>query len=97
VIAFTRAKCGLVEPRHPCRCSKRLPTTLRLGRVDRDRLRFVSGGENAATFPDALAEIRRLDDLRRAAALFRAQPPAPEPASLVAFLRAPVVDGPSPR
>jgi RNA polymerase sigma factor (sigma-70 family) len=92
VIAFTRAKCGLVEPERPCRCRRRLPAALRLGRVEPDRLRFASSGESAATFPDALAEIRRLHQLRRVAALFRAQPPSPEPASLVAFLRALVVD-----
>jgi RNA polymerase sigma factor (sigma-70 family) len=97
VIAFTRAKCGLVEPSRACRCRKRLPTALRLGRVEPDRLRFASNGANAAAFPDTLAEIRRLDALRRTAALFRAQPPAPEPASLVAFVRALVVDGVPPR
>lgn len=96
VIAFTRARCGLVEPKHSCRCSRRLPAALRLGRVEPDRLRFASSGANAAAFPDALAEIRRLDELRRTAALFRAQPPAPEPESLVAFIRSLVVDGGAP-
>jgi RNA polymerase sigma factor (sigma-70 family) len=93
VIAFTRAKCGLVEPSRACRCSRRLSTAVRLGRVEPDHLRFASGGASAASFPDALVEIRRLDELRRTAALFRSQPPAPEPESFLAFVRALVVDG----
>lgn len=93
VIAFTRARCGLVEPTRACRCRKRLQVALRLGRVEPDRLRFAASRESASSFPDALAEIRRLDELRRTAALFRAQPQPPEPASLVAFVRALVVDG----
>ena len=86
VIAFTRASCGLVEPARPCRCHGACPP--RSGwarRAGPPSLRF--GRRDAAAFPDALAEIRRLEDVRRSAALFRAQPPAPEPASLVAFVR----------
>jgi RNA polymerase sigma factor (sigma-70 family) len=97
LIAFTRAKCGLVEPKRPCRCSRRLPTAVRLRRVEPDHLRFASNRQDAAAFPDVLAEIRRLDALRRTAALFRAQPPVPEPASFVAFVRGLVVDGAPPR
>src|SRR3990170_7318567 len=33
VVAFTRASCGLVNPDRPCRCHRRLPAALRLGRV----------------------------------------------------------------
>jgi RNA polymerase sigma factor (sigma-70 family) len=97
LIAFTRAKCGLVEPKRRCRCSRRLPTAVRLRRVEPDHLRFASSGQDASTFPDVLAEIRRLDELRRTAALFRAQPPVPEPASFVSFVRGLVVDGAPPR
>jgi RNA polymerase sigma factor (sigma-70 family) len=71
VVAFTRAKCGLVNPAQPCRCRRRLPATLRLGRVRRGHLLFASDAERAENFPAVLAEIRRLEEVRRAAALFR--------------------------
>jgi RNA polymerase sigma factor (sigma-70 family) len=87
VVAFMRAKCGLVEPSRPCRCHKRLSTALRLGRVAPDRLQFAADGSQAADFPATLAEIRRLEDARRSAALFRAQSPAAGALEFVGFVR----------
>jgi hypothetical protein len=74
VVAFTRAKCGLVNPAQPCRCRRRLPGALRLGRVRRGHLLFASDAGRAENFPAVLAEIRRLEEVRRAAALFRSHP-----------------------
>ena len=74
VVAFTRAKCGLVNPAQPCRCRRRLPAALRLGRVRLGHLLFASDAERAENFPVVLAEIRRLEEVRRAAALFRSHP-----------------------
>jgi RNA polymerase sigma factor (sigma-70 family) len=87
VVAFTRAKCGLVNPERPCRCRRRLPAALRLGRVVPGRSLFASDPERAKRFPAVLVEIRRLEEVRRAAALFRSQPPTPAPADTVAHIR----------
>ncbi len=87
VVAFTQAKCGLVNPDRPCRCRRRLPAALRLGRVVPGRLLFASDAERAHRFPLVLAEIRRLEDVRRAAALFRSHPPLPAPGDTVAHIR----------
>src|SRR5262245_39294490 len=40
VIAFTRARCGLVAPERACRCRRRVAWALRTGRVDSGRLLF---------------------------------------------------------
>jgi len=69
VVAFMRAKCGLVNPARPCRCRRRLAEAVRLGRVTPGRLLFASDPETARQFPNVLAEVRRLEDVRRAAAL----------------------------
>jgi RNA polymerase sigma factor (sigma-70 family) len=87
VIAFTQAKCGLVRPDRPCRCRRQLPTALQLGRVVPGHLLFASDAERARRFPQVLAEIRRLEETRRAAALFRSQPPLPAPDDTVAYIR----------
>jgi RNA polymerase sigma factor (sigma-70 family) len=74
IIAFTRAKCGLVNPRRPCRCRRRVGRALQLGRVDPDHLLFASDAERARGFGQVVAEIRRLEEARRAAALYRSHP-----------------------
>ena len=87
VVAFTQAKCGLVNPDRPCRCWRRLPAALRLGRVVPGRLLFASDAERANGFPLVLAEIRRLEDVRRAAALYRSHPSIPAPGDTVLHIR----------
>jgi RNA polymerase sigma factor (sigma-70 family) len=86
IVAFTRAKCGLVSPEQPCRCHRRLAHALRLGRVDPQHLLFADA-EAAGRFPAVLAEIRRLEDIRRAAALFRSHPRFAAPANFVGEIR----------
>jgi RNA polymerase sigma factor (sigma-70 family) len=87
VVDFTRQKCGLANPQRPCRCRRRLPAALRLGRVVPGRPLFASDAERARSFPAVLAEIRRLDEMRRAAALFRSHPPFPAGADTVDAIR----------
>lgn len=87
ILAFTRAKCGLVNAERPCRCRRRLSEALRLGRVSPDHLLFASDSERARQFPQVLAEIRRLEEVRRAAALFRSHPRFAAPADLAAQIR----------
>ena len=87
VVAFTRQKCGLVSPDRPCRCRRRLPTALRLGRVVPGRPLFASDADGARGFPRVLAEIRRLEEVRRAAALFRSHPAFKAPDDAVVTIR----------
>src|SRR3989442_11407130 len=65
IVAFTRAKCGLVSPERPCRCRRRVGHAVRLGRVDPRHLLFARDADDARRFPVVLAEIRRLEDVRR--------------------------------
>jgi RNA polymerase sigma factor (sigma-70 family) len=95
IVGFTRAKCGLVNPERPCRCRRRLSEAVRLGRVTPGQLLFASDAERARQFPKVLAEVRRLEDVRRAAALFRSHPDFTAPADLTARIRKLVEGGPS--
>ena len=87
VVAFTRAKCGLVEPERRCRCRRRLAHALRTRRVDPERLLFATNPGHARAFPSVLAGIRRLEALRRAAALYRSHPPPQLPRDFARDLR----------
>jgi hypothetical protein len=57
------------------------------GRVDHRHLLFASDADKAQRFPSVLAEIRRLEDARRAAALYRSHPDLVAPESLTRELR----------
>ncbi len=87
IVAFTRAKCGLVSPERRCRCRRRVAHAVRLGRVNPRHLLFASDAEGARRFPAVLAEIRRLEDVRRAAALYRSHPQFAAPADFAKEVR----------
>jgi RNA polymerase sigma factor (sigma-70 family) len=91
VVAFTRENCGLVNRERPCRCHRRLPEALRLGRVVRGQPRLPIDAQRARQFPEVLAEIRRLEDVRRAAALYRSHPSLAAPGETVEAIRRLVV------
>jgi RNA polymerase sigma factor (sigma-70 family) len=80
LVAFTRAHCGIVDPVNACRCVRRLPRAQAMQRVRADALLFAQA-ESASGFPETLAKVRRLDVVRRTAALYRTSPqlqPGPE-------------------
>jgi len=81
------ARCGLARPENPCRCRRRIPGAIELRRLDPDRLLLASSLEQARRFPQVLAEIRRLEEARRAAALYRSHPEATASASFATWLR----------
>jgi RNA polymerase sigma factor (sigma-70 family) len=68
------AHCGLVSETAMCRCPRRIDVAVRLGRIDRGRLEFVSlSGEAADRLAAANARIAGLHD---AGQLLRALPAA---------------------
>jgi RNA polymerase sigma factor (sigma-70 family) len=87
IVAFMKAKCGLVSPDSPCRCRRRVRHAVDRGRVDPRHLLFASDADRAQRFPSVLAGIRRLEEARRAAALYRSHPEVAAPESLVREIR----------
>jgi RNA polymerase sigma factor (sigma-70 family) len=85
--SFMQAHCGLANPANACRCHRRADAAVRLGRVDPANLLFASSAEQAKRFPRVLAEIRRLEDTRRAAALYRSHPRAEPSAAFAQWLK----------
>jgi hypothetical protein len=87
VMAFTQAKCGLVNQDRACRCRRRVPGAVRLGRVVPGQLAFAADLQCAQRFPAVLQEIRKLEEARRAAALFRSHQSPPASGETIAFIR----------
>jgi len=73
IVEFMRAQCGIVNEANRCRCHRRLTTARQNGRVNPAALRFARDEETARQFPIVAAEVRRLEDTQRAAALYQAQ------------------------
>ncbi len=93
ITSFMLSRCGLVDRANACRCQRRVDRAVGLGRVDPSHLLFASSLEQAKRFPQVLAEIRRLEEARRAAALYRSHPEAMPPDALVSWLRELIVGG----
>jgi len=80
-------RCGLFDPANPCRCHKRIPIAMELGRLDPRELVHATSVEQARRFPHVLEEIRRPDRAERAGALYRAHPEAHPNVDLAGFVR----------
>lgn len=80
--SFMQRKCGLVNPDNPCRCGRRVTPAVRLGRVDPHDLLFARHGEDE----QVLRGIREMEQLVRAAALFKSHPTYEVPTNLTRAL-----------
>jgi len=88
IIQFTSRVCGIIDARNTCRCANRVPYALQKGRVRLGHSTFGEGVRASAAQFDAIQqEVRRLEELRRAAALYRAHPVLVAPHSVRNALR----------
>ena len=87
ITSFMMERCGLASPTNACRCRRRIATAIDLGRVDPSHLLFASSLEHAKRFPQLLATIRKLEETRRAAALYRSHPDPRPSEAFVSWLR----------
>lgn len=82
VETFTRAHCGLVAAEAPCRCNRRVPAAVALGRVSAERPMFAARG---GSFAEARALIARVEETQRVVELHRLTRPR-EPTADIARL-----------
>jgi RNA polymerase sigma factor (sigma-70 family) len=88
IVGLMKARCGLAHPENPCRCRRRVATAMARGHLDPARLLWARSAEQARRFPQVLDEIRRLEELQRAAALQRSHLLPPPSEGFVQWLRA---------
>ena len=74
LVAFTRAHCGIVNPRNVCRCRKRIDHALQTGCVQPQNLRFAQDLNSPNQFEGVVRAIAKLEESRQLVALYRAQP-----------------------
>jgi RNA polymerase sigma factor (sigma-70 family) len=87
IIAFTSRACGIVDAENACRCENRAAFAVRTGRVTLGRPVFGDAvRESAPRLEEVKAEVRRLDEMRRAVALYRSHPTFEAPADVRAFV-----------
>ena len=87
ITSFMTSRCGLVNPANACRCRRRVATAIDLGRVHPAKLLFASSLDRAKRFPQVLVKIRRLEEIRRVAALYRSHPDPKPSEAFVSWLR----------
>lgn len=87
ILPFMQSYCGLVNPDSACRCHRRVDAAIALGRVDAAQLRFATSTQQAKQFPQILAQIRQLEETRRAAALYQSHPDAQASGSFMTWLK----------
>jgi RNA polymerase sigma factor (sigma-70 family) len=81
VEGFAREQCGLLSDRAACRCHRRVPAAIQLGRVRPGDLDFAGAG---CSFAEARAAVRTIDEARRVLEIYRSNRPR---ASAVDFAR----------
>jgi RNA polymerase sigma factor (sigma-70 family) len=79
--SFTRAYCGLASDTAPCACHRRVPAALRTGRARPDALNFA---QQASSYQDSRALVRRVENARWALEVHRSNHPG---ASSIDFAR----------
>ena len=79
---FMESSCGLVNPNAFCRCARRVPPAIALGRIDPDRPAFVTHPVSASG-RDVAQAAAQLATLHNAAAVLRAHPDYAAPQSRV--------------
>jgi RNA polymerase sigma factor (sigma-70 family) len=72
VFDFARSYCGLASDDAACRCNRRVPAAIRLGRVQPGVPRFA---EHAVSFDQLRATVRGVEQARVALALHRSTQP----------------------
>jgi hypothetical protein len=76
IVSFTRAYCGLASDTAACRCHRRVPAALRLGRVRADAADFAG---DASSFLEIRDVVRRVEEARWALAVHRTSHPRESP------------------
>jgi RNA polymerase sigma factor (sigma-70 family) len=70
--SFTRKHCGLVSDDAACRCPRRVPAAIRLGRVHPGDPRFA---DSPTAFNETREIVRHVEEARRALAVHRSNHP----------------------
>lgn len=84
---FMHHQCGLANPANPCRCRRQVGPNIKYGRIQTDNLLFATHPAHTPNREFLLPRIQEMDELERAAALFRSHPDYAAPLAFVEGIR----------
>lgn len=83
ITGLMQKRCGIFSASNGCSCAARVPIAKSRGHVDPADLIFASSVEQVRRFPEVLSQIRQIEEVRRAAEIYRSHP---DPISHGAFV-----------
>lgn len=87
MVAFMQRKCGLVNPDNRCRCARWVGCSIQSGRVDPNNLLFAAHPAHPKHDAAVLERVQEVEELERAAAMFRTHPNYATPGVLVESIK----------
>lgn len=79
--SFLNSKCGLVNPKNPCRCSKKIDFLIDKKIVNPKDLRFAKFSERSIDL------VGKISDLEKSVAIYRTTPNFPAPETILKELK----------
>ncbi|MFZ5896260.1 MAG: RNA polymerase sigma factor [Myxococcota bacterium] len=87
VTNLMKKRCGVFDAGNGCRCGDRIPIAKARGHLNPANLVFATTTEQVRRFPEVLRQIRRVEEVRRAAEIYRSHPDPTSHGSFVEQLR----------
>jgi RNA polymerase sigma factor (sigma-70 family) len=74
VTGLMKRRCGVFDARNACQCAERVELAESRGHLNPKSLVFASSTEQVRRFPQLLGHIREVEEVQRAAAIYRSHP-----------------------
>lgn len=74
ITGLMKRRCGVFDANNGCQCVDRIPIAKSRGHLQPERLVFASSVEQVRRFPEVLIHIRKLEEVQRAAEIYRSHP-----------------------
>ena len=69
-----KRRCGVFDARNGCDCAGRVSIAKSRGHLNPKSLVFASSAEQVRRFPEVLSHIREIEEVQRAAEIYRSHP-----------------------
>jgi len=74
ITGLMKRRCSVFDVDNGCHCSERIPTAKSRGHLNLANLVFASSVEQVRRFPEVLTQIRKIEEVQRAAEICRSHP-----------------------
>ncbi|HYP97622.1 MAG TPA: RNA polymerase sigma factor [Polyangiaceae bacterium] len=74
ITGLMKKRCGVFDGANGCQCADRIPIAKARGHLKPDSLVFASSVEQVRRFPEVLTHIRKIEEVQRAAEIYRSHP-----------------------